>query len=476
MFMKRSELFFSAIGVPIDFLMLLAAAIGAFLLRDVLPAFFPSLPPRLFEFSLEQYVIIALMVIPFFLLLYALEGLYTIRSTRKSWQEVYEVARATTIGLVIIIVILFLNREMFSSRVIILTGWALAVVLVSGARLILRYIQHRLLVQKGIGVYRVLLVGNSTHNKNIKHHLKTNPQLGYRIVAHVDNAQLSKIKEIHIKKGIDEIIVGDTSLPDSAIEKLIDYGKINNIGIKLVPTSLQTSLYQFSTLAGEPIMSIKHTPLDGWGKIAKRTFDIISSGSAILLVSPIMALIALLIKIEDPDGPIVFKNERIGSDGRKFFVYKFRYMKWKCCITKDNPRWHEALALEKELIEKLSVREGPLYKIKNDPRKTRIGTFIEKYSLDELPQFFNVLFGSMSLVGPRPHQEREVIKYREYHRQLLTIKPGLTGMAQVSGRSDLDFEDEYKLDVFYIEHWSLWLDIIICIKTVNVLFARRKNN
>ena len=156
-------------------------------------------------------------------------------------------------------------------------------------------------------------------------------------------------------------------------------------------------------------------------------------------------------------------------------MYKFRYFKNEFCISKNNPKLDEALKLEKELIEKQSVRKGPLYKIKDDPRKTRVGKFIEKYSIDELPQFFNVLFGTMSLVGPRPHQKREVEKYMEYHRRLLTIKPGVTGMAQVSGRSDLDFEDEYKLDLFYIENWSLWLDIQICLKTVGVLFRKRKN-
>ncbi|KKP81884.1 MAG: Sugar transferase [Candidatus Moranbacteria bacterium GW2011_GWF2_35_54] len=129
----------------------------------------------------------------------------------------------------------------------------------------------------------------------------------------------------------------------------------------------------------------------------------------------------------------------------------------------------------KKILE-CSVRRGPLYKIKNDPRKTKIGTFIEKYSIDEFPQFFNVFLGDMSLVGPRPHQKREVEKYREYHRRLLTIKPGITGMAQVSGRSDLDFENEYKLDLYYIENWSLRLDIQIIFKTMAILSKRRNNN
>ena len=193
-----------------------------------------------------------------------------------------------------------------------------------------------------------------------------------------------------------------------------------------------------------------------------------------------MGLVALLIKLESfaeqkKAGPIIYKNERIGGDGKKFDVFKFRYMKWEMCTDPNTKEGRKAIEYEKELIAKKSLRKGPLYKIKNDPRKTKVGAFIEKYSIDELPQFFNVLKGDMSLVGPRPHQQREVEKYSEYHRRLLTIKPGVTGMAQVSGRSDLQFEDEYKLDVYYIENWSLWQDIQICLKTVLVLFKRRRN-
>jgi lipopolysaccharide/colanic/teichoic acid biosynthesis glycosyltransferase len=227
---------------------------------------------------------------------------------------------------------------------------------------------------------------------------------------------------------------------------------------------------------GEPIIEFQHTPLDGWGRVLKRIYDLVAGFVLTVLFSPLMLVIALLIKIEDPDGPIIYKNERIGENGEKFFVYKFRYMRWRYCITKENPHLQEALAFEKKLIEERNAREGGiLYKIIDDPRKMDVGSVIERYSLDELPQFFNVLQGSMSLVGPRPHQEREVDRYSEYHRRLLTIKPGVTGMAQISGRSDLAFEDEYRLDVFYIENWSLWLDIVICLKTAGALLRRRKN-
>ncbi len=474
--MKRSELLFSALQVPIDFIMLVAAAVAAFILRDFLPRVISSVPPKLFEFSLEEYVTNVLMIAPFFIVIYAIEGLYVMRTTRKPLAEAWTVARATTIGLIVIIVAVFLNREWFSSRTIILMAWGLAIIFVVGARMLVRSIQRMLVARRLIGVHRILLVGDTRVAHIVRRHISTNPKLGYRIVGKTDTAHLQRIKKIRAQKGVDEIIVCDASLPDTVIEKLMDYCKINNIGMRLVPTTMQTSLYEFTSLAGEPMITFAHTPLDGWGKILKRGFDIIASSILIILASPVLVIVAILIKLEDPDGPIVYKNERIGSNEKRFFVYKFRYMKWKYSISRENPQWREALEFEKELIKKHSVRQGPLYKIKNDPRKTRIGAFIERYSIDELPQFFNVFFGTMSLVGPRPHQAREVEKYREYHRQLLTIKPGLTGMAQVSGRSDLDFEEEYKLDVFYIEHWSLWLDVVICLKTAGVLFNRRKNN
>ncbi len=474
--MKRSEIFFGAIQLPIDALMIALAAASAFVLRDVLPRYIAALPPRVFDVPIEQFAGAVLVAIPIVIIVYAVDGLYAMRATRSLASEVWAVLRATTIALVVIIVAIFLNREWFSSRTIILMAWVLVIVYVSAARIGMRMVQTWLVARRLIGVHRLLLIGDTRVAHAIRRYAATHPRAGYRVVGRLDTPNLRKIKALCREDRVDEIIVCDPSVPDTVVEKLLDYCKINNIVLRIVPTSLQASLYEFATIAGEPMLVFVHTPLDGWGRVLKRVFDIVASGVAIILTLPLMAVIALLIKWEDPDGPVVFKNERIGSNGKKFFVYKFRYMKWKYSISRDNPRWREALAFEQKLIKERSVRKGPIYKIKDDPRKTRIGAFIERYSLDELPQFFNVLFGSMSLVGPRPHQEREVAKYKEYHRQLLTIKPGLTGMAQVNGRSDLDFEDEYKLDVFYIEHWSLWLDIVICLKTAGVLFARRKNN
>ncbi len=470
--MKRSELFFSAIQVPIDFAMIVLASLTAFSIRNI-PEIL-ALKPKLYNYPFQDYLKITFVVAFIFVIIYAIEGLYNIRATRKFWKEFLKVFSATSMALVIIIVAIFLKREWFSSRFVILAGWMLAVVYVVLARYLVQLAQKWLLRKRGIGVHRVLLIGTNGKIKQIAKLIKKDKNLGYQIIAEVENAHLKEIKAIREARGIDEIILCEPSIPDDEQEKLVDFCAINNISFKYIPTTLQTAKVQMGVLAGEPIIEIKNTPLDGWGRIAKRIFDVVFSVLAIIITSPITIIVAILIKLTS-EGPVIYKNERIGADNKKFFVYKFRYMKWEYCVTKENKKLEDALQLEKKLIAKQSIRRGPLYKIKNDPRKTKVGAFIERYSIDELPQFFNVLFGSMSLVGPRPHQKREVEKYMDYHRRLLTIKPGVTGMAQVSGRSDLDFEDEYKLDLYYIENWTLFLDIQICMKTAGVIFNKRRN-
>ncbi|PIP26304.1 MAG: hypothetical protein CO140_01150 [Candidatus Moranbacteria bacterium CG_4_9_14_3_um_filter_40_7] len=472
--MKKSELFFSAIQVPVDFLMITLAAASAFAIRN-----FPqiiTLKPKLYSFPFDVYIKVVLMTAPFFILIYALEGLYSIKVTKKFWKEALKVFSATSIGLIIIIVAIFLKREWFSSRFIILAAWGLATFYVILARYLLQLIQRYLLCRYDIGVHRILLIGRNGKLGAIDRLIRQNKNLGYQVIGQIDSTHIRDIKEIRKQKGIDEIILCEPSIIDEEQEKLIDYCAINNIVYKYIATTLQTSNMKLNVLGDEPIIEVQHTPLDGWGRILKRIFDILASILGIILTLPAMLLTFLAIWIEDRgQGPIIYKNQRIGDNGKKFLVYKFRYMQWKYCIAKENPQLEEAIKFEKELIKNQSIRKGPLYKIKDDPRKTHVGRFIERFSLDELPQFFNVLWGNMSMVGPRPHQEREVEKYMEYHRRLLTIKPGITGMAQISGRSDLDFEREYKLDLYYIENWSLWLDIQICFKTVGVLFKRRKN-
>jgi lipopolysaccharide/colanic/teichoic acid biosynthesis glycosyltransferase len=221
-------------------------------------------------------------------------------------------------------------------------------------------------------------------------------------------------------------------------------------------------------IAGIPVVEVKKTPLDGWGRIIKRSFDIVVSFIIIIFISPIMLITVVLIKL-DSFGPVFFSRKddgsllyRVGQGGRLIRYFKFRSM----IPGADSMRYSE-------LADKNVRMGGPMVKIKDDPRVTRIGKFIRRFSIDELPELFLVLKGDMSLVGPRPHLPEEVARYEHHHKKVLTIKPGITGFAQVSGRSDLSFEDEVKLDTYYIENWSLLMDIAILFKTPLAVFKSR---
>jgi len=473
--MKKSELSFSFVQVIIDFVLIVGAILFAFRLRHTAQVQILINKEGIYNVSFEQYAQLAILIAIISVVVFAFEGLYNIRSTRKFWKEMYSIFKGTTIVLVLVMIGFFLQREWFSSRFIIVAAWVLVITWVAFGRVIIHAVQKWALVKYGVGVHRVLLIGTSDKIKYICRIIRSQQHLGYRTVDHMDYINIKKIKKINKHFGIDEIIVDEPSMPEDLLVKLHDYCEINDITYKFVPSSRQTTRFEMTIFEGEPLIELMHTPLDGWGKIIKRIIDVIIAGILIVLTSPIMVIVAILIKIEDSRAPIVFKNARIGSHGKEFYVYKFRYMKWKWCTTKKNPHFKEAIKLEQKLIKEQSVRVGPIYKIENDPRKTGVGKFLERFSIDEFPQFFNVWKGDMSLVGPRPHQEREVDRYREYHRRLLTIKPGITGMAQISGRSDLDFEDEFRLDVYYIENWSLFLDTKILVKTPFAVLHSRKN-
>jgi exopolysaccharide biosynthesis polyprenyl glycosylphosphotransferase len=473
--MKKSELFFSALQVPIDYLMVVLAGITVYYWR-----FSPKMLARYPMPSSEiiprgQYARAVLVVGIFFVLMYAIDGLYRIKSTKKFLRQIYQVFRATAIVVMFIIILFFLNREVFSSRFIILAGGGLVFVFVSLGRVASGLFQQYLLKKKGIGRHRLLLIGVNNFCSNIKKQTDHKPSLGYKVVGHLETIDLERIERIKQIKGVDEIIECSPNIDKHKLMELKEYCIRHRIVFKYLPTTLQASNFDVNIFLGEPLIEIKNTPLDGWGKIIKRIFDIVGAIVGIIIFGPIMLLAALATWL-DSGRPIIFKNERVGHKGR-FDLYKFRYMKNKYCHGKQYSPEHNRKALRylEKLIAKQSIKKGPLYKIKDDPRKTRVGAFLEKYSIDELPQFFNVLKGEMSLVGPRPHQPLEVKKYQDYAKRVLTIKPGITGMAQVSGRSDLSFEDEVRLDIFYIENWSLWGDIKIILKTIPALFGRRRN-
>jgi len=471
--MKKSELFFAALLVPLDFLMILGAAAIAYWLR-----FTPGIieiKPVLFEFSFVSYIKVVSSIAPFFLLIFALQGLYALKTTRAFWREFFQIAFSVSVGMTLIIIAVFLQREWFSSRFIILSTWLFSIILMSLSRYVVNLVQKILLIYKGIGIHRLVLIGKSGYCDTVCREYRKNPGYGYKIVAQEIAINIDVLRGIRKEKGIDEILACDPDISMRDLREASDFCHRNRIEFKFVPAILQSvsTNFEMKTLFDEPVIAIKNTPLDGWGKITKRIFDIAGSVFGLILTSPILLLSAIAIKL-DSRGPIVFKNERVGHNGN-FNVYKFRYMKIEHCTGAQNPEQQKALELEKELIARQSVRKGPLYKIKDDPRKTRVGKFIEALSIDELPQLWNILRGDMSLVGPRPHQPREVEKYETWQKRTLSIKPGLTGLAQISGRSDLNFSDEARLDIFYIENWSLWMDIEILFKTFFVLLKKRKN-
>lgn len=470
--MKKADLVFSALLVPIDFIMLVLAGVFAYLLR--FSQFFQNLRPIIFDLPFEKHFGLVLIIAFFFLGLFALAGLYKIRFPRRVFKEFPRIVITISAGMALVIVFTFSVRELFVSRFIVISSWFLAFILVALGRYFLKLLQQWLVGKYNYGTHKVALVGLDGVGKSIFEEMNSKPFLGYRVVARTKDFNRDEILKIIKNKGIDEIIQCNPNLSRKHLLELLDLCEERKIDFKFIPNLLEakTTNIDIQALAGVPIVEIKRTALDGWGKILKRGFDIVGSLLAILIFSPLLIATALAVKLTSP-GPIIYKNERVGDRGI-FDTYKFRSMKADCCVGKQFKNQKEALKYEAKLIKERNTRSGPIYKIKNDPRLTSIGRFIRQTSLDEFPQFFNVLFGHMSLVGPRPHQPREVAKYQKHHKKVLNIKPGITGLAQISGRSDLDFEDEVRLDTHYVENWSLGLDLAVLLKTPFAVLKRRK--
>jgi lipopolysaccharide/colanic/teichoic acid biosynthesis glycosyltransferase len=220
------------------------------------------------------------------------------------------------------------------------------------------------------------------------------------------------------------------------------------------------------------LLEVIATPLDGWGRVLKRGADVILGLVATIIALPFMLIIAILIKIFDP-GPVFYVHERLTRSGKKIGILKFRSMKLKYCTGGEYSGMSDLEVFKTFNDPKLIEEFKRDQKIKNDPRISKIGSFLRATSLDELPQLFNVLKGNLSFVGPRPIVEDELSRYGDESGIFLHIKPGLTGLWQVSGRSDLDYADRVKLDIYYIENWSLGLDLAILLKTIPVLLFRK---
>ena len=339
------------------------------------------------------------------------------------------------------------------------------------------WVVSRLLQKYGIGKIKIALVGYDNlemleyfKKQTHIHHIYNYPILNFET--------MNKIKLQIINKQVDEIYTfGQHS--SVLAGKLAWYSERYKVNFVFAPEGFRR--FQFFDLYprrvnGKLFLEVLHSNIDGWRVVFKRVFDIVFASLFLVVFSPVFLIIALAIYLEDRKFFLYF-SDRVGPDGKTFKLWKFRRLQYRFCTGLGKSTDAISLEYEQQLIEQKDMRnDGVLYKIQNDPRNTSVGRFIEKTSLDELPQFVNVLLGNMSVVGPRPHQPREVAKYNNEHYKVLNIKPGITGIAQINGRSDLKFDQEVELDCWYIEHWSFWLDVWIILKTPFVLiFGRHKN-
>ncbi|MFA5754494.1 MAG: sugar transferase [Patescibacteria group bacterium] len=469
--MKKTESFFSVLFLPVDFLMIVLAGVSAYYLR--FSAWSANIRPIIFNLPFPEYFRSVILVAILWIIIFVIAGLYQVRNTQQIAQELRKIFLACSTGLALVAIIIFFRRELFDSRFIVLMGSILAVIYLSFAHLLIRFIERRLFLL-GVGVHKVILVGNSKTTDRLIAEFSSNKKSGFEVVKRVRDFSLETAQELAefiASRPVDEIIQSDPNLTKAETLRLYDFANDNHLTFKYVADLLEVKVLrtEVTEISGIPVVEVKRTTLEGWGRIFKRLFDVILSGLLIIILSPII-LMTMLIIVIDSKGPVFFSRRddgtpvtRVGEGGVPFKYFKFRSM----IPNSDSMRYHE-------LADRNLRSDGPMVKIKDDPRVTNFGRLIRRWSIDELPELFLVFIGRMSLVGPRPHLPEEVAKYENYHRKTLTIKPGITGLAQVSGRSDLLFEEEAKLDIYYIENWSMLLDISILLRTPFAVFKHRE--
>lgn len=468
---RKFDLTFLSLQIPLDLAALMLAAFSAYAFR--MSNAFVSVRPLFAEINFSQYLATSFAFSCVFIGVFVLTGLYAMRDQR-AWNELGRIIVGCTAGTMILIATVFFQRDLTTSRFIVLAIWSLSILFVAIERLGLRTLRHALL-KAGFGHRYVAIIGKGKAATSLADLYKQQSILGFTVVKKYpswnEQARDDLLKQMETR-AIDEILLADTSTTKEQALELIAIAESHHISFRYLADLFAASFTNItvSTNGGIPIIEVKRTPLEGWGRIFKRLFDIIISLIIIVLTSPIMLAIAIAIKCSSK-GPIFYAHThlgkptmRIGENGIPFKFFKFRSMVDNADELHNDPEF---------MKQNAATRSGPLMKVKNDPRITRVGSFIRKTSLDELPQFFLVLKGDMSIIGPRPHMQEEVRLYKPHHRRVLGIKPGITGMAQISGRANLDFEDEVKLDTWYIEHWSPGLDLWILFKTPFIVLSRK---
>lgn len=421
-----------------------------------------------FDVPYQVYLPFVALFTLLLILVYRHQGVYR-QSRQISWfDEFYAIVSGTATGTIIMIVFIFLYRRDFYSRIIFIYAGLIAVVLLGLSRL-LKVVLLRQLRRRGIGTMRVVIVGAGEVARTVMRAVVANPEYGLNIIGFLDDnpikgetdigrfkalGRVGNLAEVIKAKEVDEVIITLPWQYHRKIMNIMAQCERQNIRIRIVPDLFQMAIAQMHVeeVAGVPMIGVKEVSISGLNQVTKRIIDLVIASLGLVLAAPLMALVALVIKLDSP-GPVLFPQERVGKNGQLFTLYKFRSMV-------------ENAEQQQDALRGLNEANGPLFKMKADPRTTLVGRWLRRLSLDELPQLYNVLRGEMSLIGPRPPLPTEVAQYQEWHKRRLEVSPGMTGLWQVSGRSELTFDEMALLDIYYVENWSLGLDTKILLQTI----------
>lgn len=473
----KNTVFYSVILVVADFVVLLIAFSAAYILRVQ-----HDPRPLLVKVHAEEYFVTLLSIIPFWIIVFAALGLYQAITYNRRLAEWSKLAIGSCIGILVVIGWQYASNEtLFPARLVAVYALIASFVLLVTEREMLRLVRS-LMFRFGRGTSRVLIIGNSPATYDIITSLAETEKSGYNIVAMAGpkkymplglnvqhyssvNVALKNIKEL----GVTTIIQTDLYDSSERNQLILGAAQTNHIGYNFIPGEAEfyAGKNTVDVFLGYPMISVSQTPLIGWGAVFKQVFDIITAALLLLILSPLFLVLIILQKILNP-GPIFYISKRLSRFSEPINLIKFRTMR-------DRPTAHLDAAEEFRMMgrEDLALEYEKNRKVENDPRIGSFGNFLRKTSLDELPQLINVLKGDLSLVGPRPILPQEV-KYIKNRAALLhSVKSGVTGLWQVSGRNTLSFQERLELEMFYAQNWSFWLDIKILFKTIAVVMKRR---
>ncbi len=400
-------------------------------------------------------------------LMFARVDLYSERFRRPGLGRIASALFQTT---VIALVFALANGSHFSSYYIFYGSLIFGTAYISAMRYAHTRVTGWLLAKAGYR-RRALLVGSGGQIEAVAHALagpaQTIDVVGYISLSPRPNnglrslGRLGDLKQILITSRIQEVIIADPDFPQDQAVELVDLCHRRGVTVQVAPSTMEILIDRAEFVPGQtvPLFRLRPPVFEGIDYALKRSFDLVVAGATLLLLSPALLVIAVAVKLSSR-GPVIYRSTRPGIGGRPFACLKFRTMRERADQTQAD-------------LESFNEQSGALFKIRDDPRLTNVGRILRRFSLDELPQLVNVIRGEMSLVGPRPLPLRDFERLEEWHKKRYLVLPGLTGLWQVSGRSELDFDDLVRLDFLYLEQWSIFLDMSILVKTIPAVLSRR---